>query len=147
MVNKKIRAEQANVTKYLDSRLSRSGFFPRTAWQAWMHLVIHHPNEFPIPLQKYLDTVVSPLLLPTPTNSLDVMLLAWYTCYGEGMFDSQLVPFGHRQESTYEQRREKKWESLTSSMNTLLTRHLLNLPGSTIAGARSRVLPPSSEET
>lgn len=139
--------QQDGINKYMEARLNQPGFFMRTAWQAWMHLAIHHPNEFPISMEKYLNTVISPLLLPTPTNSLDVMLLAWYTCYGEGMFDSELVPFGHKQESTYEQRREKKWESLTSSMNTLLIRHLLNLPGSTIAGARSRVLPPSSEET
>lgn len=143
----KQQSEGDSINKYMERKLNQPGFFARTGWQTWMHLALHHPKDFPIPMQQYLDTVISPLLLPTPTNSLDLMMRAWYVCYGEGMFDSQLVPFGTKQESTQEQRREKKWESLTSSMSTSLTRHILNLPGSTIAGARSRVLPPSSGET
>lgn len=139
--------EAQQVDQYLMHLGSQPGHFARTGWQTWLHLAIHEPQSFPVPMKKFLDTCISPMLVPVPTNSLDLMLRAWWTIYGEGMVGSTLVPFGYKTELTQEQRREKKWESLTSSMNTLLTRHLLNLPGSTIAGARSRELQRSSEET
>lgn len=126
------------INAYLKQRLTLYGHFSRNGWQTWIHLVLHHPQDFPISIQQFLDNAVSPVLFPMVSSSLDGMMHSYYKVHEERMFKSTLANMNESApETTYDELREKRWKSLTSSMSILLTRHLLNLPGSTIAGARS----------
>lgn len=133
------------INQYLKKRLELPGYFARTGFQAWLHLALHHPETFPVSMERFLDICISPVLFPQNHSSLDAMLYSYYRVHEERMFpESQLSNWGETPpERTYEQLREDRWKSLISSMSILLTRHILNLPGSTIAGVRSRELPQS----
>ena len=129
------KTQDQQIEEYLKQQLARPGHFARTGWQTWQFLVIDRRESFPVSLEKYLSYVIQPLLLPVCHSNLDFLLFSYYKTHGEHMFPDRLSNY---LELTQDQLREKKWETLTSSMTTSLTLHLLNRQGSTLAGARSQ---------
>ena len=129
------KTQEQQIEEYLKQQVSKPGYFARTGWQTWQELAINRRETFPVSIEKYLFHVVQPLLLPVCHSNLDLLLFSYYKTHGEHMFPDRLSNY---LELTQDQLREKKWETLTSSMTTSLTLHLLNHQGSTLVGARSR---------
>lgn len=134
---KPIFTQDAKIDEYLKRRLQDPRHFARTGWQTWLYLALHHPESFPIELQQFLDTCVSPIMLPVPFSNLDGMMHSYYRVYETRMFSSTLAAWGETPpEQTYEQLREKRWEKMISSMSTQLHRILINKVGQTISSAK-----------
>lgn len=131
--------------QYLKQRLSQYGHFARTGWQAWMFLALHKPELFPVKLPQFLDTCVSPVLFPMNYSSLDGMLHSYFRIHEVRMFESTLAALGETPpEQSYEQIREKRWESLMKQMSSQLHRVLVNKIGAVLQENRISSTPISS---